>query len=167
MPAYKDQKSGKWKCTFYYTDWTGKKVKKLKRGFATKKEAEDWERHFKLEKAKSLDMTFGDFYRCYEADIRPQIRENTWMSKAHIIEKKIPVLTNVDEAVKTAHVENINKKYKKKETAATSVENVDGELVCPKCGSALVLRTAKKGANAGNQFYGCSGYPKCRYIQNM
>lgn len=89
MPAYKDQKSGKWKCTFYYTDWTGKKVKKLKRGFATKKEAEDWERHFKLEKAKSLDMTFGDFYRCYEADIRPQIRENTWMSKAHIIEKKI------------------------------------------------------------------------------
>lgn len=40
--------------------------------------------------------------------------------------------------------------------------------LCPKCGSELVLRTAKKGANAGNQFYGCSNYPKCRYtVQNV
>ena len=31
----------------------------------------------------------------------------------------------------------------------------------------LVLRTAKKGENAGNQFYGCSAFPKCRYIQNV
>ena len=34
---------------------------------------------------------------------------------------------------------------------------------CPKCGGELILRTAKKGGNAGNQFYGCSNYPKCRY----
>lgn len=39
--------------------------------------------------------------------------------------------------------------------------------ICPRCGRELVLRTAKKGANAGNQFYGCSGFPKCRYIKNM
>ena len=38
---------------------------------------------------------------------------------------------------------------------------------CPKCGAELVLRTAKKGSNAGNQFYGCSNFPKCRYIQNV
>ena len=40
-------------------------------------------------------------------------------------------------------------------------------MVCPKCGSKLVLRVAKKGENAGNQFYGCSAFPKCRYIQNI
>ena len=34
-------------------------------------------------------------------------------------------------------------------------------------GGTLVLRTAKKGANAGNSFYGCSNYPKCRYVQNI
>jgi len=34
---------------------------------------------------------------------------------------------------------------------------------CPKCGSDMVLRTAKKGQNSGKQFYGCSGYPKCRF----
>lgn len=40
-------------------------------------------------------------------------------------------------------------------------------LHCPKCGAELVLRTAKKGSNAGNQFYGCSNFPKCRYIQSV
>ncbi|MDP5129313.1 MAG: topoisomerase DNA-binding C4 zinc finger domain-containing protein [Paraglaciecola sp.] len=30
------------------------------------------------------------------------------------------------------------------------------------CNNDMVLRTAKKGPNAGNQFYGCSGYPSCR-----
>lgn len=34
---------------------------------------------------------------------------------------------------------------------------------CPKCGSELVERTAKRGANAGNTFLGCSSFPKCRY----
>ena len=41
------------------------------------------------------------------------------------------------------------------------------DLVCPRCGSKLVLRTAKKGDNAGNQFYGCSSFPKCRYMKNL
>ena len=43
----------------------------------------------------------------------------------------------------------------------------EAELVCPRCGKELVLRTAKKGDNAGNQFYGCSGFPKCRYIRKL
>jgi restriction system protein len=34
---------------------------------------------------------------------------------------------------------------------------------CPKCGSELVERTAKRGPNAGNSFFGCSNFPKCRY----
>ena len=41
------------------------------------------------------------------------------------------------------------------------------ELICPRCGSNLVLRTAKKGANIGNQFYGCSNFPNCKYIRNI
>ena len=38
-------------------------------------------------------------------------------------------------------------------------------LLCPRCGAKLVLRTASKETNAGRSFYGCSRYPKCRYIQ--
>lgn len=33
---------------------------------------------------------------------------------------------------------------------------------CPRCGSAMVRRVAKKGANAGSEFWGCSAYPQCR-----
>lgn len=34
--------------------------------------------------------------------------------------------------------------------------------VCPRCRSAMVMRTAKKGLNAGSHFYGCPNYPRCR-----
>jgi predicted RNA-binding Zn-ribbon protein involved in translation (DUF1610 family) len=40
----------------------------------------------------------------------------------------------------------------------------NGAPVCPKCGSPMILRTAKSGANAGNRFWGCSGYPACRLM---
>lgn len=33
---------------------------------------------------------------------------------------------------------------------------------CPRCAQAMVRRTAKKGANAGQDFWGCSSYPRCR-----
>jgi len=36
--------------------------------------------------------------------------------------------------------------------------------VCPKCGSAMVLRTARQGANRCGRFWGCSNYPKCHGI---
>ncbi len=35
-------------------------------------------------------------------------------------------------------------------------------VTCPVCGSAMVKRTASKGANSGSQFWGCSKYPGCR-----
>lgn len=39
--------------------------------------------------------------------------------------------------------------------------------LCPQCEAVMVLRTAKKGPNAGNQFWGCSSYPKCRSTVNL
>jgi Restriction endonuclease/Topoisomerase DNA binding C4 zinc finger len=38
---------------------------------------------------------------------------------------------------------------------------------CPKCGSELVLRTAKRGRGAGLQFWGCSAYPNCRFTMPL
>jgi len=35
--------------------------------------------------------------------------------------------------------------------------------ICPKCNAELTERTAKRGANAGKNFLGCSRFPKCRY----
>ncbi len=37
--------------------------------------------------------------------------------------------------------------------------------LCPKCGSALVLRTAMRGEGSGKRFWGCSAFPSCRYTR--
>lgn len=92
--------------------------------------------------------------------------------------KKLEVLTHVDEKVKAEHVESINTKYKKPEKTWEKVpkktpekipvvNEEQEELVCPRCGGKLVLRKASRGENAGNSFYGCSNFPKCRYIKNI
>lgn len=36
---------------------------------------------------------------------------------------------------------------------------------CPRCGSPMVQRTAKRGPNAGRQFWGCPRYPACQGIR--
>nr|WP_279232986.1 topoisomerase DNA-binding C4 zinc finger domain-containing protein [Fonticella tunisiensis] len=35
---------------------------------------------------------------------------------------------------------------------------------CPKCGIPMVLREEKKGDRAGEKFYGCSNFHKCREV---
>ena len=46
-------------------------------------------------------------------------------------------------------------------TASTTSQS---QKQCPKCGGTMVLRTARKGQNAGNQFWGCTTYPACRGV---
>ncbi|HIF9060454.1 TPA: NERD domain-containing protein [Photobacterium damselae] len=38
---------------------------------------------------------------------------------------------------------------------------------CPRCGSEMVLRETKRGANIGKQFWGCSTFPKCRAVKKF
>lgn len=38
---------------------------------------------------------------------------------------------------------------------------------CPECGTAMVLRTAKRGKSARSRFWGCSRYPRCRGTRAM
>lgn len=45
--------------------------------------------------------------------------------------------------------------------------NSDPQLLCPRCGNLLVIRTAKRGKNSGSQFWGCSSFPKCRHIKPL
>ena len=100
-------------------------------------------------------------------DIWNKMEDKLDKEKQDEIYKKIKQLTQVDEAVKLAHVKNIQEKYtaSQKEKSADDVNK--NELICPQCGAKLVLRTAKKGMNAGSQFYGCGNFPKCRYVQNI
>lgn len=87
MAVYKD--GNKWRVVFRYTDWTGERKQTQKRGFATKREAQMWEREQLLKKGGKLDMTFGSFFEIYEEDKKKRVKENTWESKKHVIRTKI------------------------------------------------------------------------------
>lgn len=89
MAAFKDKKNGSWYAQFRYTDWRGERQQKLKRGFATKKEAQAWEREFLMQKQADVNMSFESFVALYEKDVKPKLKLNTWLSKEHIIRTKI------------------------------------------------------------------------------
>lgn len=38
---------------------------------------------------------------------------------------------------------------------------------CPKCGSEMILRVAKRGDNQGGKFWGCVAFPRCNGIINI
>ena len=61
MSVTKDSKTDKWMALLRVKDWTGKVIHKKKRGFATKREALQWERDFIAQASASLGTTFRDF----------------------------------------------------------------------------------------------------------
>lgn len=87
MAVYKD--GDKWRVIYRYTNWQGERKQTQKRGFKTKREAQQWEREVMLKSESKLDMTFASFFEIYEADKKKRVKENTWESKSHIIRTKI------------------------------------------------------------------------------
>ncbi len=108
-------------------------------------------------------------------------------TEVDLLYTRLEALSNQDEAVKLQHVADIEKRFGTSKPpvqpsvqpspppAAEPIQNsnpkpmtepqVQEELICPRCGNKLVLRVATKGEHAGTKFYGCSAYPKCRYMR--
>ena len=89
MPVYKNEDNGTWYVLTRYLDWKGERKQKCKRGFETKREAQEWERVFQQQSAADMDMNFAAFVELYINDMKPRVKENTWLTKKHIIETKI------------------------------------------------------------------------------
>lgn len=89
MPVFKNESNNTWYVMARYMNWKGERKQKCKRGFSTKREAQEWERTFQQQNAADMDMSFEAFTQLYEKDIRPRLKENTWLTKEHIIKTKI------------------------------------------------------------------------------
>ena len=89
MPVFKNEDNGTWYVMARYVNWKGERKQKCKRGFATKKEAQEWERMFQLQNSSDLDMGFEAFTELYINDVKNRLKENTWLTKEHIIRTKI------------------------------------------------------------------------------
>ena len=73
MPVYKDAKTNTWRAVYRFTDWTGERKQTQKRGFATRREAQAWEREMLNQKTADVDMTFASFIELYTEDVKSRM----------------------------------------------------------------------------------------------
>lgn len=89
MSVSKDTATGKWMVQCRVTDWQGKVIHKKKRGFATKKAAQEWERDLLNKSKANMNMLFKDFIDLYFEDMSHRLKISTIMNKRFMIDKKI------------------------------------------------------------------------------
>ena len=89
MPAYKEENGKTWYAQFFYVDWTGKRKRKKKRGFATKREAKEYEDNFLTKPPTNEKLTFQQLYSSYISDISVKFKESTLETKMNIFETHI------------------------------------------------------------------------------
>ena len=77
MPAYFDDQKRTWFAKFYYKDFTGKRKQKMKRGFARKTDALQYEREFLLHLSGSSDVTFHTLRESYIDYKRTRVKAST------------------------------------------------------------------------------------------
>ena len=92
MPTYKySNAAGKtmWYCSFYYTDWKGERKRKVKRGFATRRDASRYEDAYKVIGSKEPTIQLGDVVEDYLKDCELKLKPTTMKNKRVLIETKI------------------------------------------------------------------------------
>ena len=89
MPIFKNDNNNTWYVMARYTDWKGERKQKCKRGFQTRREAQEWEHTFQMQTSSDMDMSFEAFAEIYTRDIKPRLKETTWLTKEHIIRTKL------------------------------------------------------------------------------
>lgn len=86
MPVYKDTKTNTWYVKLYYTDYTGAKKQKMKRGFALQRDAKDWERDFIERQSAQPTMQFKALSALYLEDKKEHTKRITYETKKNRIE---------------------------------------------------------------------------------
>lgn len=131
MPSYKDKKTGKWYCQFYYRDeLTGKNKHKVKRGFDKKKDADAWEKDFLSQQYFDESLTMDNLIAEYIKNLHTlfeleSIKATTLETKIkHINIYVLPYFKNIlVKNIKTKDVnnwlENIQSSKRKKLSSRT------------------------------------------------
>lgn len=131
MPVYKDDERGTWYALFYYTDWTGAKRRKKKRGFERKKDAQEYEREFLAKTQRSPDMSFASLVALYNDDMEGRLRETTRQSKEWIMNTHImPFFQDLPvNEITPAHVRKWQSGLLAKGYAPTYLKSINNQLV--------------------------------------
>ena len=97
MPSYKNAERNTWYCAFYFTDWQGKRKKKKKEGFKTKREAQEWERKFLEQYAGTPDISFDVLLEEYKKYKKANNEQRTYINECSTIKNQIePYFTGIE-----------------------------------------------------------------------
>lgn len=77
-----------------------------------------------------------------------------------------PTVVTIDLPKKTTAHANRSATPSSSKNALAIMPSSSSSIRCPSCGASMVRRTARKGRNAGKQFWGCTKYPACRGTRN-
>ena len=89
MSVYKDQEKNTWYCKFYYTTWDGQKKQTTKRGFKSKKAAQQYEAEFKASNNADISVQLKTFVEMYFSDKSCELKERSLKNKRYMIETHI------------------------------------------------------------------------------
>lgn len=112
-------------------------------------------------KQKHIENINNNLNRNNNAEIQVSIAEDKLINT-----EEVNGINNIVENLELSidnesSIDIVNEKF-------TNIETKEAEsLICPSCGAKLVLRKARRGEHVGEEFYGCSNYPKCKYIRKI
>ena len=86
-----------------------------------------------------------------------------FVPKKHIILINGVDLSQMIEVITSTEAEELDELMQETENEEED-EMPEIEPLCPICSQDMIKRTAKKGKNAGNTFWGCSQFPNCRGV---
>ena len=80
-----ENKSRKWRVQLSYKDIDGKVKRKQKRGFNSKREAQEWERNFLNSLNTTANITFANLTEAYLNDMKHRLKASTMETKVTLI----------------------------------------------------------------------------------
>ncbi len=124
---------------------------------------------------KSITLTSDNHKVVNRYNLFAMIQQNVAKSGTQLSTEQIDELfaslyplTQINEAQKTAHINNINQiTHLASRSVSSAAERQSIEETCPRCGGKLVVRVVSKGDRKGTRFLGCSNYPQCKYIKSI
>lgn len=167
MPVFKDEKRKTYYVKVYYTDWTGQRRQKLKRGFEKSREAKAWEREFLDKQQGTPDMAFKALVDLYMEDIKGRNKESSIRTKTSLIKTcLLPVfgempINSITPADVRKWQSQLSKGTQKEVLTSTHIRNIERQF-------SSIMNFAVKYYNLPvnpHKITGCVGKPAKRKMQ--
>ena len=99
---------------------------------------------------KNLVKNYHELIDCIKSFTEIRLNDSILSNAEQLLQKNFLENTRVNHQKHVEHVKKI------------VTDKSKNPVICPQCGSEMILREAKNGSFAGNKFWGCSRYPECK-----